>query len=190
MISAAIFLKDGVDPNSVLHRYADRIDATRFRPWTQSMPDLKELIDLNVVSMTVVMVLVSAIVALSISCAFVIFILKHLREAGIMKSMGVMSCELACLVTGQIVLVTLAASTAGVLAGACASMVFARVGLDLTAFTSHNQYFTVSGVIYPRLTTFSLCLPPVLATVFALLAAVWPSVLVIRKKAAEILRSA
>ncbi len=153
------------------------------------MPDLKQLIDLNWVSMGIVMLLVFGIVSLGISCAFVIFILKNLREHGIMKAMGVLPTETAWLVLWQVVVLTLVASLAGLAAGAAAVAAFARVGIDLTAFTSHNQYFAVSGVIYPRLTLYSVLLPPLLALVFGKLAAVWPAIFVIRSRAADILRS-
>jgi hypothetical protein len=59
----------------------------------------------------------------------------------------------------------------------------------LTAFTSHNPYFVVSGVIYPRLTIYSVWVPPALAFLFSTIAAIWPIVMVIRRKAAEIIRS-
>ena len=162
---------------------------SEFRAWTDFMPDLKQLIDLNFVSMGIVMVLVFGIVSLGISCAFVIFILKNLREHGIMKAMGILPAEAVLLIVTQVAVLTLAASLAGDVAGALAVLGFARIGIDLTAFTSHNQYFVVSGIIYPRLTFYSLFWPPVLAMVFGLLAAVWPSVFVIRKKAADILRT-
>jgi hypothetical protein len=84
---------------------------------------------------------------------------------------------------------TVVASVAGTLAGALAVAAVAQTGVDLTAFTSHNQYFAISGIIYPRLTSFSLWLPLLLSIVFGFLAAVWPSVLVVREKAADILRS-
>ena len=43
-------------------------------------------------------------------------------------------------------------------------------------------------MIYPRLTDFSLWSPPALALVFSLGAAIWPALLVARKKAADILK--
>ena len=153
------------------------------------MPDLKQLIDLNFVSMGIVMVLVFGIVSLGISCAFIIFILKNLREHGIMKAMGILPTESVLLIVIQVAILTLAVSLAGDVAGALAVLGFARIGIDLTAFTSHNQYFVVSGIIYPRLTFYSLFWPPVLAMVFGMLAAVWPCIFVIRKKAADILRT-
>lgn len=187
--AAAVFLKDGTDPEKVLADYRKLPGPSRFLAWTDFMPDLKQLIDLNWVSMGIVMLLVFGIVSLGISCAFVIFILKNLREHGIMKAMGVLPTETAWLVLWQVVVLTLVASLAGLAAGAAAVTAFARVGIDLTAFTSRNQYFAVSGVIYPRLTLYSVLLPPLLALVFGKLAAVWPAIFVIRSRAADILRS-
>ena len=187
--SASVFLADGTDCDRILATYRKLWSTSEFRAWTDFMPDLKQLIDLNFVSMGIVMVLVFGIVSIGISCAFVIFILKNLREHGIMKSMGILPIEAVLLLVTQVAVLTLGASLAGDVAGALAVLSLATIGIDLTAFTSHNQYFVVSGIIYPRLTFYSLFWPPVLATVFGLLAAVWPSIFVIRKKAAEILRA-
>jgi hypothetical protein len=63
-----------------------------------------------------------------------------------------------------------------------------NTGIDLTAFTSHNRYFAVSGIVIPRLTVYSLWAPPVVAFCFGLMASIWPAVLVVRSKTADILR--
>jgi len=188
-LSAAVFLDDGVDPKTVLALYRARFGPSPLKAWTEFMPDLKQLIDLNFVSMGIVMLLVFGVVALGISCAFVIFILKNLREHGIMKAMGVLPSETAYLLAAQVGMLTLLASAAGTALGALATASFARIGIDLTSLTSHNPYFAVSGIIYPRLTAYSLCLPPLLAVVFGQLAAVWPLIFVVRARAADILRS-
>jgi ABC-type lipoprotein release transport system permease subunit len=188
-ISAAVFLKSGVSPEAVAKELRSLPGRPDFRPWSEFMPDLKQLIDLNFVSMGIVMVLVFGIVSLSISCAFIIFILKNLKEHGIMKAMGILPYEAALLILSQVSLLTVLASLVGTTAGALVALAMARVGIDLTALTSHNQYFVVSGVIYPRLTAYSLGVPPLLAVLFGKLAAIWPSAFVIREKAADILRS-
>ena len=89
-LSAAVFLDDGVTPDEVVRQYAAlEPSGLQFKTWETLMPDLRELIDLNYVSMSIVIVLVFGVVALGISCAFVIFIIKNLREYGIMKAMGI-----------------------------------------------------------------------------------------------------
>ncbi|MFC1580467.1 ABC transporter permease [Thermodesulfobacteriota bacterium] len=186
---AAVFLKDGYDTENFIKEY-QRFSppGSIFKSWKEMMPDLVQLINLNYISMSIVMVLVFGVVALGISCAFIIFILRNLREYGIMKAMGVSPREMGLLITSEVLLMSLSACVIGMLLGALAVMIWGNIGVDLTAFTSQNRYFAVSGVIFPRLTTYSLFVPPALSLFFGLLAAVWPVVLVIRKKPADILR--
>jgi ABC-type lipoprotein release transport system permease subunit len=186
---AAVFLKDGYDPEKVIEEYRHiSSSGNHFKSWKELMPDLVQLIDLNYVSMSIVMILVFGVVALGISCTFIIFILRNLREYGIMKAMGVSPPELGLLIAWEVGLMGMSACIIGVLMGAMAVLIWGNIGVDLTKFTSQNRYFSVSGMIFPRLTTYSLLVPPILALFFGLLAAVWPMALVIRKKAADILR--
>ena len=188
--SAAVFLKNGVEPETVIAHYRRNLPESRhFKSWAEQMPDLRQLIDLEYLSMGIVMILVFGVVSLGIACAFVIFILKNLREYGIMKAMGVTSREMLLLTVIEVVLLNLAASLVGILVGVLVVFLVSKTGgIDLTAFTSHNRYFAVSGVILPRLTFYSLCLPPVLSFLFSIASSIWPAVLVSRKKAAEVLR--
>jgi len=186
---AAIFLESGFDPASVIAAYRRVIpDAGVFKSWKELMPDLIQLIDLNYVSMGIVMVLVFGIVALGIACIFIIFILKNLREYGIMKAMGVTSREMVLLIFSEVLLMNVGACFLGIGLGVIAIGFFSATGIDLTAFTSHNRYFAVSGVIFPRLTAYSLLLPPALAMLFSLISAIWPIALLVRKRAADIMR--
>lgn len=188
--SAGIFLSEGVDPRQVVARYRVAFGSSLdFQTWDQRMPDLRQLIDLNYVSMTLVTVIVFGLVALGISCAFVIFILKGMREYGIVKAMGVTPAETALLIGTEVVLMGLAASGLGVLLGVVTVYLVRHTGVDLTALTSHNRYFAVSGVVFPRLTPYSLWVPPGVALVFSLAAAVWPVATVIRSRPATVLRT-
>lgn len=187
---AAVFLKKGIDPEQIIRRYRQALPRSlEFKSWKEMMPDLLQLIDLNYVSMDIVMVLVFGVVSLGIACAFVIFIFKNLREYGIMKAMGVTPREITRLIVFEVIMMNLAASILGILGGYLAVLITSRTGIDLTYFTSHNRYFVVSGIIFPRLTLYSLCLPPFLAFFFSIISAIWPAGLVARKKAADILRS-
>ena len=187
--SAAVFIKDGLSPESIVATYYERFGAAgSFETWRQAMPDLVQLIQLNYISMSIVMVLVFGVVSLGIACAFVVFIFKSLQEYGIMKAMGVTSGEVAFLISAEVVLMNLAACLAGGLIGVAAVVFFSHTGIDLTPWTTHNQYFAVSGEIFPRLTRYSLIVPPGVALAFGLASAVWPALLVARKKAVDILK--
>jgi len=187
--SAAVFLESGVDPDSIIAAYRQMPDGTgSFKSWKELMPDLLQLIELNYVSMDIVMVLVFGVVAVGIACIFNIFILKNLREYGIMKAMGVTSPEMILLIFSEVLLMNLGACLLGIGLGVVAVGFSSGTGIDLTQFTSHNRYFAVSGVIFPRLTAYSLLLPPALAMVFSLASAIWPVALLARKRAADIMR--
>lgn len=185
---AALFLADGVSAESVRDNLRLPASAS-VTTWAERMPDLKQLIDLNSLCMLLVMILVFFIVSLGIACAFVIFILKNIREHGIMKSMGVFSGETVLLLVLEISGLTLAASAVGMALGCALTWLVAGPGVDLGALTSHNQYFVVSGIIHPRLSLLSVTLPPLLALLFALLASIWPICMIVRQRPAEVLRS-
>lgn len=188
--SAAVFLKAGIASDTIIDIYRERLpEARRFESWASRMPDLRQLIDLESISMVIVILLVFGVVAIGIACSFVIFIIRNMREYGIMKAMGVSTMEMSVLIVAKVVLMNLIGCGAGLLIGVFAVLGTAQWGgIDITAFTSHNRYFSVSGVIYPRLTAFSLWAPPAASLLFGLVAAVWPAALVARKKAADILR--
>lgn len=188
--SAAVFLTTGVDPDPVIQIYHQRFSApARFESWAKQMPDLRQLIDLETISMVIVILLVFSVVAIGIACSFVIFIIRNMREYGILKAMGVTTAEMSLLIVAKVVLMNILSSSVGLLTGLIAVVTVAHMGgIDISRFTSHNQYFSVSGIILPRLTTFSLWTPPAVALSFGLLAALWPAAMLARKKVAEILR--
>lgn len=114
--NAAIFLNDGADKELILAGYHKAyLTDSLFKTWSDLMPDLKQLIDLNYISMSIVMVLVFGVVSLGIACAFSIFILKNLREYGVMKAMGVSPSETFFLILFEVVLMNLAASIMGIM---------------------------------------------------------------------------
>lgn len=186
---AAVFVREGHDPDAIIAEYRRILPkGLEFKSWKEMMPDLVQLIDLNYFSMSIVMLLVFGVVSVGIACAFVIFIFKNLREYGIMKAMGVTSREMTLLILSEVVLMNLVACGIGIFGGVLAVTLVGQRGIDLSGFTSHNRYFTVSGIIFPRLTFYSLVVPPALAIFFSMVSAAWPAVLVARKKAADILR--
>ncbi len=188
-LSAAVVLQPDADTEAVATQLTRAVPRAEVRTWMEFMPDLKQLIDLDYVCMAIVIVLVFGIVSVGISCIFLIFSLKNLREHGIMKAMGFMPRDTAWLLTAQIGMLTMVAATIGTLLGVLLVLIFSRTGIDISTFTSHNQYFSVSGILYPRLTPLALFSAPLTAILFGLAAAVWPVISIIRTQPATILRS-
>jgi ABC-type lipoprotein release transport system permease subunit len=186
----AVFLDSSAEMRAIMELYTQLgLENLHLKTWEDLMPDLKQLIELNRISMVFVLVLVLGVVSFGIACAFSIFIINNIREYGIMKAMGVTPGETAILIFFEVILMNLLASFTGSVAGLLTVFIVSKTGIDLSTFTSHNQYFVVSGLIIPRLTPFSLCLPSVLAMVFSMLAAIWPVLIVVRRRTSDILRS-
>ena len=187
--NAAIFLKKGIEPKNIISKYRQKLGPKfTFKSWEELFPDLKELIDLNYISMCIVMILVFALVAIGIACTLIIFIFKNLREYGIMRAMGVRNWEITFMITMVAFIMNTVSSFIGGVLGIVFVFLAYNIGIDLSEFTSHNRYFTISAVIYPRLTPFSVCLPLCLALFSGIVAAIWPVALILKKKPAEILR--
>lgn len=188
--NCAVFLDPGADLETIMASYAQKgVYSSNLRTWKDLMPDLVQLIELNRISMGFVMFLVLGVVSFGTACAFAIFIVSSIREYGVMKAMGVTPGEMSLLIFSEVVIMNLLASFAGTLAGLLMVFATSRTGIDLSGFTSHNQYFIVSGMIIPRLTGVTLFLPSILAMAFCLFAAVWPVWIVIRQRPSDILRS-
>jgi len=188
--TAAVFLEHRASTADIIQRYHKKFSGNyRFVSWQTLMPDLRQLIDLENISMTIVIILVFVVVAIGITCSFVIFIIKNIREYGIMKAMGVTTREMSLLITVQVVLMNAIACVVGMFIGCLIVWgVAVAGGIDIGRFTSHNQYFSVSGIIIPRLTPFSLGAPPAISLLFSLAASIWPVVLLARQRTADILR--
>jgi ABC-type lipoprotein release transport system permease subunit len=187
--NAAVFLQDDVQPETIVSSYKVLLGKDyAFMTWKEFMPDLVQLINLNYISMSIVIILVFGVVSLGIGCAFVVFIFKSLREYGIMKAMGVSSGEVVFLIITEVVLINIAACVAGGLLGVTAVLFFSHSGIDFSYWTSHNQYFVVSGLIFPRMTSYALMTPPAASLGFGLISALWPALLVARKKAVDVLK--
>jgi ABC-type lipoprotein release transport system permease subunit len=66
----------------------------------------------------------------------------------------------------------------------------AHWGIDLGAFTSHNRYFVISGIVRPRMTLPGLYWPLLMALAVSLLSSYLPARAAARKITAETLRFA
>lgn len=154
------------------------------------MPDLVQLIGLNEVSTKLIMALVFLLVGFGISNTFVLTTVERFREFGILKAMGMTPGELVFLIFLESFMVCAAATLAGLASGWLLTGMAAHWGIDLGAFTSHNRYFVISGIVRPRMTLPGLYWPLLMALAVSLLSSYLPARAAARKITAETLRFA
>jgi ABC-type lipoprotein release transport system permease subunit len=179
---------------SALDAEHDRLKAllppgARLATWQTLMPDLVQLIEMNAVSMGIILVLVYGLVGFGISNTFVLTIVERYREFGILKAMGLRPGELELLVFLESFLVCLAATALGLATGWLLTELLGVTGIDLTRWTSHNRYFLVTGVVHPRTTLAGLVWPAGIALAVSLLAAYLPTRICRRRSTADLLRT-
>ncbi|WP_320044594.1 FtsX-like permease family protein [uncultured Desulfobacter sp.] len=185
---AAIFIKRGTDLSSAMSDFSrSGFKVDRFKPWTQLMPDLTQLLELNDVCVNILVFIVLGVVSLGCAGSFAIFVVSRIKEYGVLRAMGVTGLETGILIYLQVVLMNVIASAVGVLAGMLAVWSFGRSGIDLSVWTSHNRYFAATALIFPRLSIGAVSIPPAVSLGFCFIAAAWPIWLVVSQKTCDII---
>jgi ABC-type lipoprotein release transport system permease subunit len=160
----------------------------QFKTWDELMPDLVQLIEMNEVSMKIIMVLVFGLVGFGISNNFILTLVERFREFGILKAMGVTPGELIFLVFLESFIVCVCATMLGLFSGGLLTELISVYGIDFGYFTSHNRYFVVTGMVYPRITLAGLLWPGVIAVAVSLISSFIPARIAAKKITAETMR--
>jgi ABC-type lipoprotein release transport system permease subunit len=153
-------------------RFGDRYQVSS---WQEIAPDVVQLIDLNDATMRLLIGIVFAIVALGIVNTMTMVVFERFRELGVLAAIGTTPGGLIGMIVLEASFLGLFASVLGTLAGGLACAWLARHGLDLTRFTSHNQYFATSHVLRAHLMTRDLIAANLITVATALLAGLYPA---------------
>jgi ABC-type lipoprotein release transport system permease subunit len=158
------------------------------RTWRQTLPEVSELIDLNHVSMNVVIILALVILIFGVMNSVYIAANERLHEFGVLKAMGMTPTQIVTLVQSEAILIAVISALLGIAIGIGATALLGHTGLDLTRWTNANRHFISSGVIYPRLMLRSIMLPAIASILCAVLGAALPAFRAGRLSAVEALR--
>jgi ABC-type lipoprotein release transport system permease subunit len=189
-VEFALFYETGVSLDAERARIVPLLPpGVRLNTWQTLMPDLVQLIEMNAVSMGIILVLVYGLVGFGISNTFILTIVERYREFGILKAMGLRPAELETLVFLESFTICLAATVLGLLAGWLLTDLLGATGIDLTRWTSHNRYFLVTGVVRPRIAASDLIGPAGISLFVSLLAAYLPTRICRRRSTADLLRA-
>jgi len=185
----ALFLRSGIS-----RRTRDELVGSALGPgetaasWEDLLPELEQLTRLNVVTMSIVAVLVVLVLAAGVSNTVLVSVMDRYREFGILKALGVTPGEVLTLIVIETVFLCLLASALGLGLGTLTARLFAQVGIDLQRFTSANPHFVLSSVIYPRLTWRTALASPLAVIGVGVLASLWPAVHAACRRPAEGMR--
>lgn len=189
-VEAAIFLH----PGAPLDRAADAVrrsapPGAAVRTWRDLIPEVVQLVSLNGVSMGILLLLASLILAFGVSNTVFLSVADRIGEFGVLKTVGLTPRAVSLLVVAETLLLVLSAGALGLAIGFGASWAFGVSGIDLSAWTSENRHFVASGIVYPRVTAVGLLLPVGVALACGVFASLFPARRAGRANVAEALRS-
>ena len=117
------------------------------KTWQEIAPDVSQLIALNETTMAILVAIVFLIVALGIVNTMTTITFERFREFGTIAALGATPAGIMGLVTAEALALGLTASCVGSAIGITLCLYLASHGLDLTALTSANQYFSNNHIL-------------------------------------------
>jgi ABC-type lipoprotein release transport system permease subunit len=102
-------------------------------------------------------------------------VLERIREFGLLKALGMKPWWIVRLVLAESVLLLVIGMAGGNLLGFGTVALLAGTGIDLSAFAQGSEYFGMSRVIYPVVTTQSVLAANILVLVLGAVVSVYPA---------------
>jgi len=147
----------------------------QIRTWKEIAPDVIQLIDLNDATMQLLILIVFAIIAMGITNTMTMVVFERFRELGIISAIGTPPSGILTMVVMESFCLGAVASLLGSAAAVAACGYLGRYGIDLTAFTSANQYFANSHVLKAHLLTKDLAAANAVTLFTAVIGGIYPA---------------
>ncbi len=156
--------------------------------WVDTMPELKQTMDLKTSVMNVFGLILLCIAAIGILNLLMMAVFERTREIGILAALGLKPREIMLLFLLEGTLIGVMGAALGVLLGLSLTGALAMVGIDYTQFTDLTEYTAlITGKIYPQFVPFKTLSHAITLAVIAALAALYPAREAARREAAEAL---
>ena len=126
-------------------------ESYQVRTWEEIAPDVKQLIGLNDATMNLLILIVFAIIAMGVANTMTMVVFERFRELGILAAIGTTPAGILVMVVLESFFLGAIAALLGSVTAAAVCAYLARYGIDLTQFTSANQYFANSHVLKAHL---------------------------------------
>lgn len=157
--------------------------------WDALQPGLRQSVQADMVSAWVMYAVLIILVAFSVLNTQLMSVLDRTREFGIVMALGLTPGRLGRLVLIETGLMGGLGLLLGLLLGAAVVFFFGIYGFSYPGLEEMAARFNLPGRIYPSLTLFSLLLGPSIIFVACLLAAVYPSLKLLRMQPVAAMRA-
>lgn len=151
-------------------------EAHQITPWQEMAPDIVQLMELNDATFKLLVAIIFVIAAMGIANTMNTVIFERFREFGTIAAIGTTPAEIVTMVSLESLFLGVFACAAGTGAALLACFFLGVHGVDLSHFTSSNQYFTAGAVLKPAVLPADVASANVITMLTALLAGLYPAV--------------
>ncbi len=161
----------------------------QIRTYRELAPDLVQLMELNNATFNLLIIIVFTIVAMGIANTMTTVIFERFRELGTLAALGTNPGQIVFLIVAESALLGMMAALLGSMAAVLACSWLAVHGIDLSHFTSSNQYFAAGSLLRARLAAGDILTANAVTLLTALAAGIFPAIRAARMKPVDALRS-
>jgi len=183
----------GVNPqavDSINHRLVQALAGLdlQVRTYKELAPDLVQLMELNDATFKLLILIVFTIVAMGIANTMTTVIFERFRELGTLSALGTTPGQIVLLIITESALLGIISSIIGSGGALVACNWLGVHGIDLSHFTSSNQYFAAGSLLKAHLGVADVVIANIITLFTALAAGIYPAMKAARLKPVEALR--
>jgi putative ABC transport system permease protein len=157
--------------------------------WDALMPGLQQAIKADMSSAWFIYSILVVLVAFSVLNTQLMSVLERTREFGIMMALGLKPGRLGALVALETFLMALLGLAIGVLLGYLLSLYLSYAGFAVDGMEEMNQRFNMPARMYPEVSLLSLLWGPSVIFAGAMVAAIYPSLRLLRLQPVAAMRA-
>jgi ABC-type lipoprotein release transport system permease subunit len=156
--------------------------------WVNSMPELKQTMDMKTSVMSVFGVIMLGVAAIGILNLLMMAVFERTREIGIVGALGLKPREITFMFLLEGILIGLMGAVLGTILGLALTAALGLVGIDYSQFADLTEYTAlITGKIYPEFVPLKVLNHAITLAVIAALAALYPAREAARREPAEAL---
>lgn len=162
--------------NAVIQTLKPALSGEEITSWETNFPDLQQAIASKSGVMNVFSVIILVIAGIGILNLLLMAVYERTREIGIMGAFGMKPRQISLLFILEGAMMGLVGAAFGIALGLLCNIIFGRVGLDYSQFSSLTEYTAlITGRIYPSLGLEKISMRILTTLIIATLAAFYPA---------------
>lgn len=168
-----------------LSRRLNAIDHLRVYDWMEILPGLLQSIQMDLVSGSIMYLILVIVVAFSIFNTFLMSIFERTREFGVMMAFGTTPGRLMRLVMLESAAITVFGIVLGMILGSLVTLYYQSHGIYIEGTADILRQYGIPERLYPRLSLLTLMAGPALVFVITFVSSVIPALRIRRMKPVE-----